>query len=215
MKTKILALNILVGFTILILIACLKIYFNGKEELIIAEEFFKNKNHAQAMTHYERAIQWHIPGSGIAEIAAEKLWKITLSYESASLTNEALKSCRLLRGAFYSTRSLWTPGKKWINLCNEKIAQLMVSQSDIIKTDHGYLEEKKKRLLEKLQADKPPSTLGSILTEVGFFGWVTCTVLFLLKAVTPSAGLNPRPAIIFSTAFLLFYGIWILGMFTV
>jgi hypothetical protein len=151
----------------------------------------------------------------MAEIAAEKLWNITLSYESKNLTEEALKSCRILRGAFFSTHSLWTPGQKWINLCNEKIAQLMVNKSDILKTDQASLKKKKKRLLEKLQADKPPSTLGSILTEVGFFGWVTCAVLFILKAVTPSAGLRSRPAIIFSAAFLLFYGIWILGMFNV
>ena len=215
MKTKLLALNILVGFAILILMACLKIYFNGKKELSIAENFFENSNHAQAMTHYDRAIQWHIPGSGMAEIAAEKLWNITLSYESKNLTEEALKSCRILRGAFFSTHSLWTPGQKWINLCNEKIAQLMVNKSDILKTDQASLKKKTKRLLEKLQADKPPSTLGSILTEVGFFGWVTCAVLFILKAVTPSAGLRSRPAIIFSAAFLLFYGIWILGMFNV
>ena len=32
MKTKLLALNILVGFAILILKACLKIYFNGKKQ---------------------------------------------------------------------------------------------------------------------------------------------------------------------------------------
>lgn len=215
MKTKIIITNVLAGFSILFFLTVLKIYFNGKEELALAEELFAHKNLTQAMDHYERSIQWHIPGSDISSIAAEKLWNITLSYESANQFEEALKSCRLLRGALYSTRSFWTPGKKWINLCNEKIAHLMAAKSDPIKGNENSFESRKNNFLKKLQADKSPSTLGSILTEVGFFGWVACAVLFLLQAVTPTAELKPRPAIIFSTAFLLFYGIWILGMFKV
>ncbi len=215
MKTKIIAANVLVGFTILFFLTVLKIYFNGKEELSNGDEFSQNKNLIQAVVHYERAIQWHIPGSETAALAAEKIWNITLSYESKNLIEEALKSCRLLRGAFYSTRSIWTPGEKWIKLCNEKMAHWMAGKSDPIKKSEISFESRKNNFLEKLQAERSPSTMGSILTEIGFFGWVTCAVLFLLKAVTPTAGLNPRPAIIFSTAFLLFYGIWILGMFKV
>lgn len=215
MKTKLIILNVLLGFVVLIFLTCLKIYFNGKEELSIADELLKNKNSLQAMVHFERAIQWHIPGSDIATLAAEKFWHITLSYESENQIDEALKSCRLLRGAFYSTRSFWTPGKKWIDLCNEKIAHLMASKSDPGNYNSPSFENRKSEILEKLQTDRPPSTLGSLLTEIGFFGWVTCSGLFLFKAVTPTGGLNPRPAIIFSTAFMLFYGIWILGMFKV
>jgi len=215
MKTKSIVKNVLAGFIILFFLTFLKIYFNGKEELARAEELFEHKNLSQAVNHYERAIQWHIPGSDTSSIAANKLWEITLSYESKNQIEDALKSCRLLRGAFYSTRSFWTPGKKWIDLCNEKIAHLMTVKSDPKKENGGSFESRKNKFLEKLQADRSPSTLGSILTEIGFFGWITCAVLFLVKAVTPTAGLKPRPAIIFSTAFLLFYGIWIFGMFNV
>ncbi|MBC8284728.1 MAG: hypothetical protein H8E32_13010 [Nitrospinae bacterium] len=174
-----------------------------------------HKNDAEAITHFERAIQWYIPGSATATLAAENLWEIALQYESKNLTEEALKTCRLLRGAFFSTRSFWTPGKKWINRCNEKIAHWMASKPGSTNLNSLSFENHKVKILEKLQADRPPSTLGGLLTEIGFFGWVTCAVLFLFKAVTPTAGLNPRPTIIYSTAFLIFYGIWILGMFKV
>jgi len=213
MKTYI--LNILAAFAILILLTCLKIYFNGKEELSLAEELSSKKNYAQAITHYERAIQWHIPGSSTAALAAEKLWHISLSYESKKLTDEALKTCRILRGAFYSTRSFFIPGQKWIHLCNEKMAHWMASNPNMADKVPLSFENRKNKFLKILKTDRPPSTLGSILTEVGFFGWVACAALFLFKAVTPTAGLKPRPAIIYSTAFLLFYAIWILGMFNV
>ena len=213
MKTNI--LNILAGFAILTLLMILKIYLNGNKEFSQAEELFSKNNYTQATTHYERAIQWHIPGSSTPALAAEKLWNISLFYESKNLTDEALKTCRLLRGAFYSTRSFFTPGEKWINLCNEKIAHWMANKPDLTNKMPLSFESLKSRFLKNLQADRPPSTFGGILTEVGFFGWVACAALFLIKAITPTAGLKPKPAIIYSTAFFLFYAIWIFGMFNV
>ena len=91
----------------------------------------------------------------------------------------------------------------------------MASKPDLIIKIPLSFESRKNRFLKNLQADRPPSTLGSILTEVGFFGWVVCAALFLIKAITPTAGLKPRLAFIYSTAFLLFYAIWIFGMFNV
>ncbi len=213
MKTNI--LNIIAGLAILTLLMILKIYLNGNEELSKAEELFSKNNYTQATTHYERAIQWHIPGSSTPTLAAEKLWRISLFYESKNLTDEALKTCRLLRGAFYSTRSFFTPGEKWINLCNEKIAHWMASKPDMTNEPPLSFENRKNRFLENLQVDRPPSTFWGILTEVGFFGWVACAALFLIKAITPTANLKRKPAIIYSTAFLLFYAIWVLGMFNV
>ena len=208
-------LNILAGLAILTFLTFLKVHLNGNEEFSIAEELFRKNNYTKATTHYERAIQWHIPGSSIPTLAAEKLWHISLFYESKNQTDEALKTCRLLRGAFYSTRSFFTPGKKWINLCNEKIAHWMASKPDLINEAPRSFESRKKKFLNNLQADRSPYTFWAILTEVGFFGWVACAVLFLIKGVTPTAGLKTRPAFIYSTAFLLFYTIWILGMFNV
>jgi hypothetical protein len=208
-------LNILAGLAILTLLTFLKVYLNGNEEFSIAEELFRKNNYTKATTHYERAIQWHIPGSSIPTLAAEKLWHISLFYESKNQTDEALKTCRLLRGAFYSTRSFFTPGKKWINLCNEKVAHWMAIKPDLINEFPLSFENRKNKFLNNLQADRSPYTFWAILTEAGFFGWVACTVLFLIKGVTPTAGLKTRPAFIYSTAFLLFYTIWILGMLNV
>jgi hypothetical protein len=212
---KINILNILAGLASLTLLTFLKVYLHGNEEFSIAEESFRKNNYSKATTHYERAIQWHIPGSSIPTLAAEKLWHISLFYESKNQTDEAMETCRLLRGAFYSTRSFFTPGEKWINLCNEKVAHWMASKPDLINEVPLSFESRKNKFLNDLQADRPPYTFWALLTEIGFFGWVAFASLFLIKAITPTAGLKLGPVFIYSTVFLLFYAIWILGMFNV
>jgi hypothetical protein len=71
-------LNILAGLGILILLTFLKIYFNGNEELSNAEELFNKNNYTEATTHYELAIQWHIPESSTPALSAGKRWRISL-----------------------------------------------------------------------------------------------------------------------------------------
>ena len=56
-------------------------------------------------------------------------WVQTIrSYVQKNDSENALNAYRLLRGAFYSVRSFYTPGKFWILRCNEKIAVLMAKQ---------------------------------------------------------------------------------------
>jgi hypothetical protein len=93
-------LNIFTGLAILTFLTFLKVHLNGNEEFSIAEELFRENNYTKATTHYECAIQWHIPKSPIPTLTA---------YESKNQTDESLKTCRLLRGAFYSIRSFFTP----------------------------------------------------------------------------------------------------------
>jgi hypothetical protein len=91
----------------------------------------------------------------------------------------------------------------------------MASKPDLINESPLSFESSKNKFLNNLQADRSPHTFWAILTEVGFFGWVACAVVFSIKGVTPTAGLKTRPAFIYSIAFLLFYTIWIMGMFNV
>ena len=92
----------------------------GKNELLLAEEHLAKKELSMAVTHYERALHWFLPFSQTPYQAAEKLWGI-----AEDQYVEALKTYRILRSAFYSVRSFYTPGENWIHLCNEKIAHLM------------------------------------------------------------------------------------------
>jgi hypothetical protein len=102
-----------------------------------------------------------------------------------------MKTCCLLQAAFYSTRSFFTPVEKQINLCNKKIIYWMARKPDLKNKTPLSLESQKNRFHNSLQADRPTSTFGSILIKVGFFDWLACPALFLLKAITLTADLKP------------------------
>lgn len=209
----------------LILFACMlivaasgliKVYLNAEDELEKADAFFSEKDFAQAATHYERSIRWYFPGSGLQDRAAEGLWRVALGHETAGNNERALNDYRLLRSAFYSIRSFYTPGQNWIDRCNEKIAGLMAlnppySQSDKAKS----FEQRKAEAMTVLTKEKAPYTGWALLVIVGFFGWVACVLLFIFRAMSKSGGIERRPALFWSGGFLLFYCLWILGMLNV
>ena len=73
--------------------------------------------------------------------------------------------------------------------------------------------EKKSEYMDLMETDRPPFTFPSIMSAIGFFGWVSSILLFIFKALSRQGHLKKRPAILFVSTFLLFYNIWIWGMF--
>lgn len=204
---------IFIAMLILIVSTMGKIYINATAELQQGEEFAKGGSQAEAVTHYERAILWYLPGAGVQDRAADGLWKIAVDYESAGDLENAINSYRLLRGAFYAARSFFTPGQKWIALCDDKIARIMAlqppySESDKTKT----FEQRKAEALAILTADKPPYLRWALLGEVGFLGWLACAFMFIIRAFTPSGAILVKPAYFWGCGFVLFYALWLLGL---
>ncbi|MBT7935584.1 MAG: hypothetical protein HN722_05225 [Nitrospina sp.] len=214
MNLKIITPSIFVALTILILLTCVKILMTGKNEFLLAEDHLAKNELSKAVNHYERAMRWFLPFSHTPYQAAEKLWKIAQNQQTQNQSMEALKTYRILRGAFYSVRSIYTPGKKWIRLCNEKIAHLMaVKFIESHEQQKTTFAEKKSEYLDLLETDRPPFTFASIMNAIGFFGWTASVLLFIFKALSPQGHLKKRPAILFTSTFLLFYSIWIWGLF--
>ena len=212
MNFKTITSYILVTLTILILFTCMKILMTSKNEFLLAEDHLAKNELSKAVNHYERALRWFLPFSRTPNRAAEKLWEIAQNQQTQNQNIEALKTYRILRSAFYSVRSIYTPGKKWIHLCNEKIAHLMAFIESQERPGITFLE-KKSEYMDLMETDRPPFTFPSIMSAIGFFGWVSSILLFIFKALSRQGHLKKRPAILFVSTFLLFYNIWIWGMF--
>ncbi len=63
-----------------------------------------------------------------------------------------------IRSSFYSSRSLFTPGRDWINKCDDKIADLnvkMLIKDGSIKTEEADAEKKKH--LYVMKVDRAPN----------------------------------------------------------
>ncbi|GJL79354.1 MAG: hypothetical protein NPINA01_23430 [Nitrospinaceae bacterium] len=199
---------------ILLLSTLAKIYLNANAEFNLAEEFASKNNFKDAVTHYERSIQWHLPGLNLQERAAEGLWKVAQKYEAEEDFENAINAYRLLRGAFYSVRSFYTPGKIWIQRCNEKIAILMAKKPATSESEKSKsYEERLKENLRLLSSEKPPKPFWAMLAVFGFFGWIACAVLFIIYAIKKTGEIQTRPALFWGAGFLLFYGLWIAGLF--
>ncbi len=213
-KNTIVLIAIIVG--ILFITTVVKIYASAHGELKLAQKLVQEKRLTDAIPHFERAIHWYLPGLDVTDKAAQGLWDTAQTFETTGELQKALDSYRLLRGAFYSTRSVFTPGKEWIARCNEKIAALMAQGPPTSESEKGLsFEQRKENYLKLLEAEKSPRPGWAVLTEVGFFGWVLCAVFFIVLAVSKTGTVKPRPAWTLTGGFVAFYALWIWGMFHV
>ena len=124
-----------------------------------------------------------------------------------------MNTYRILRSGFYSTRSLYTPGRVWIDRCNDKIAELMAKKTPSIETEASKsFSQRKSEYLTILSKEKHPYPFWSLLAVTGFLGWASCAAMFIFKGITKTGQIIAKPALYWSGGFLLSYGLWILGM---
>jgi hypothetical protein len=214
MKLRSLTATLLAILTILTVLTCIKIIISSDREYHLAEEQLAQNKISTAINHYERALHWYLPFSQTPYAAAEKLWEITQNQQTQNQKEEALKTYRILRAAFYSIRSIYTPGKKWIHRCNEKISHIMATRFiDSQKMSKITFSEKKSQYMILLETERRPFIFASIVNEIGFFGWIASVLFFIFKALSPQGNIKKGPAILFFSTFLFFYSIWVWGLF--
>lgn len=171
----------------------IKVYSRSAKEYHAAEEAYKNGNYLSAIVHYERSIHWYIPVNQYIADSANSLWKIGKIMEKRGDIKMALIAYRSLRSSFYSARSLYTPYREWINRCNDKISTLTAKS-------------------EALTQDNAPHPWRSIFLEIGFIGWICCTVGLIMNVFNTDESINRRSALCWGTSFGIFYTVWIIAM---
>jgi hypothetical protein len=56
------------------------------------------------------------------------------------------------------------------------------------------------------------STLWSLIVEIGFFGWIGCTIAFIFKAFDENDHLVKKQALFWGIMIVIFYGLWVTGL---
>jgi len=56
------------------------------------------------------------------------------------------------------------------------------------------------------------STLGSLLVEIGFFGWIGSTFALIFRGFTKENDLITRKAFFWGVLIVVFYAVWIIGL---
>ncbi len=167
-----------------------------------------------AVTHYHRSIKWYLPGAFYVAGAAEGLWQVGMEAERKDDKVLALMACQELRSGFYAARSFYTPGKEWIEKCNQKIAALMArwETSSAQGKEQLSIEALTQRHLSILGQKDRPDYFWSIVLELGFFGWLGSTIGFAMQVFRGEKGFNGKRALGWGTLFLISYFLWITGM---
>jgi hypothetical protein len=170
------------------------------------ETFLKEGEHIRAITYFDRSIHWYTPFNPYVNRSAERLWEIGEQAEERGDIKLALIAFRTIRGGFYAARSLYTPGKDWIQKSDEKI-ELLVRTETIASGDTELPELRKQEVLG-------PKPFWSFLVVTSFLGWVgsvICVIVF-------SFGGGPNARLLYSSfvkwggAALIFFVLWLVGM---
>lgn len=202
--------------SILTLSVLFKIYLNSKSEWQTAQELVAQNQLSEAVVHFNRSIRWFIPGVSFTERSAQGAWDAAMKLESEGRIEDALTAQRILRSSFFSIRGFRTPGRKWIERCNEKIAALMAGRPAQTSAQKSKsFEQRKAENLELLSRKRAPSRLWAFASEASFLGWIACGLAFIFKGLTPAGQLRKRAALTWTGAFTFFYGVWLVGLFNV
>lgn len=197
---------------VLFLVIAAKVYFSSRGEFRLAEGALSNGEYREAITHYERAILWYLPIGGFVDASAQGLWDIGVMFEEED-KKLSLETYRTLRSSFYATRSFYTPGEQWIDRTNKKIALLMAQEPPYSEEDKKKsVEQRRKEALAILERPMKPNPAWSIILEIGFWGWVSGTFLFIFRSFGPDYKIIPRQGIFWGGVVILFYAMWIIGM---
>jgi hypothetical protein len=56
------------------------------------------------------------------------------------------------------------------------------------------------------------SLIGSIMVQIGFLGWIGCTIGLIFKGFNEDNDLLPKKALFWGSLIVVFYAVWIIGL---
>lgn len=195
------------------------VYRRSASEYNTALGLQRSGREIEALDHYDRALRWYLPFNYHARRALEAIWEIGENRAREGKTDLALEAYRNLRGGIQGTRSFYTPYRGWLLRVNEKIADMEASleQTSRLSTEAGpekgvSLEESRRAALDRLNMDHAPSVGWSIVTEVGFVGWVFCAAFLALTMNIGAGDERKRKALKWGLLLTVFFAFWLTGM---
>ncbi len=197
---------------ILLLMVFIRIFIGSFLEYSKANDLKVQGKYDFAVIHYTRAVRWYTPFNPFVKKSLKELSLIASEYEKNNDHINALHTWEDLRSAIYSVRSFYTPFKDYIKISNDRIANIRTNNGiSGLAAGNETKSQTRKRILKQLRKDYAPSTFFSILSLLGFFGWIASTLCFIFF-VLGSDNANRRKALILGVSFFVFYILWLMGL---
>jgi hypothetical protein len=199
--------------TVFIMLVGIRVFYLQRSHFMAGENFYSESKWKLAIREYDAAMHFYTPWSPYIEKSAQKLWSIGEMFEKENKLDWAIIAYSSIRSSFYSSRSLYTPGKEWITRCNEKIAGINVAiliKEGSIRPEEAEIERQKH--LFTMTVDRAPDPFWSAMVEIGFFGWVG-SVLFIISRTFNAAGrMHLKPVILGIVSFVFTFSLWVAGL---
>ncbi len=190
-----------------------KVLYMQRSHFAAAERFYAALNWKLAIREYDAALHSYFPGSPYVGRSAEKLWQIGEMFEREGKPNWAVLAYSSIRSSFYASRSLYTPGKEWIDKCDDKIAalnvQMLVNEGSLAPEQS---EAEREKLLYAMRVDRAPDPFWSVLVEASFFGWISSILYTIWKGFDYTGRLRRRSALYGLLFFLATFGLWVISL---
>jgi hypothetical protein len=187
-------------------------FYLQKSHFIAAEKYYNETNWKLAIREYDTAMHFYTPWSPYIEKSAKRLWQIGEMFEKQGRLDWANIAYSSIRSSFYSSRSLYIPGKDWINRCDYKIADLnvkMLINEGSLNSEEADTERSKH--LYVMKVDRAPDPFWSILVEFCFFGWLGSVVLIIFKGFSDNGKIHKKFVLYGMLSFLLSFSIWVVA----
>ncbi len=196
-----------------LIITGIKVFYLQRSHFMLAEKYYSEANWKLAIREYDNAMHFYTPLSPYIRKSAEKLWQVGEMFEKQGKPDWANIAYGSIRSSFYASRSLYTPGKDWINKCDEKIADLNVRiliKEGSIKSEDADAEKKKH--LYVMKYDRAPVPLWSVLSEIGFVGWIISVIFIIVKGFENNGKLRKKFALYGILLFILTFALWVVSL---
>jgi len=204
------------GFLLVVLFMLLvgvKAFYLQRSHFLAAEKYYAEANWKLAIREYDTAMHFYTPWSPYIEKSALKLWEIGEMFEKENKLDWANIAYSSIRSSFYASRSLYTPGKDWINKCDEKIADLnvkmLVQDGSILPKD---ADAEKAKHLYVMKVDRAPKPLRALLVVASFLGWIGSVLFIIFKGFHDDGRINRRLLLSGSASLICTFVIWIIAM---
>jgi len=191
----------------------LRACWEARRELRLGHAALGARDPLTASTHLGRALRWYVPASPYNSAAAASLAKVGAEAELHGQPDTALAAYRQLRRGLQATRHLWVPQPGQLALANARIAELMAAQGehDSQGRPASFAQRRAEHAL-LLERSPAPSTLGSVLALLGFFGWVGAALLGIQLGLDDEGRVRRRPRLSCGAAGVLLFVVWLLGL---
>ncbi len=206
-------LFIIMLFSIVFVSVWIWAFTGAMKDYIKGEALFAEEQYIRAITYFDRAMHWYTPFNPYVKRSAECLWEISKKAEKSGDYILARIAIESIRNSYYGSRSFYTPGKKWIIKCEQRISSIIRNHDDKIFLNSSLdSKEQSDYLIATVYND--PDIFWTIVLEIGLFGWIVATIGFIYFVV--NKGIKPDIYIykhwFWISVVCICYGIWILGM---